>query len=235
MDHRVAMLACLLALLPVIFAQGTEDPAATTQVPERCCFPASQFTISKSSSIGMVHQGARRFMGQVAILEEAHAAYDYNNSRIAALLTRRFINGYPEEHVQLIEDLEEGTVWVIYPDEETCTKESSADYPFRAERCISEYGEYWGTTYMDDKAVYTNTWGIVIPYLPENPTNGVFSFSVGPNCIPHGETFAGKTTAWGVRQQIVSSSGYYNYEEGIANPDKYFTVPDYCTEPVTEN
>ncbi|XP_072049213.1 development-specific protein LVN1.2-like [Amphiura filiformis] len=55
------------------------------------------------------------------------------------------------------------------------------------------------------------------------------------SCIPHGSVFAGVSVGWELKQHIVSTSGYYNYEEGIADPDAYFAVPDYCEEKPRKN
>ncbi|XP_072025657.1 development-specific protein LVN1.2-like [Amphiura filiformis] len=204
----------------------------------RCCFPASQFTISKSTSSGTVRiDGPLRGRHQpLAILEEAYEAYDYDNGRIASYMIRRFLNGYPEQHLRIVEDLEKEIVWIIYPYEQKCVKGKAADYPFHPDRCVSEYAEYLGASYVDDKAVYTDTWGVFIPGSEEYPYNAYYSITYGnDSCIPHGTLFAGVSEGWDVKQHLVSNSGYYNYEEGIDEPDAYFGLPDYCEEKPRKN
>ncbi|XP_072026066.1 development-specific protein LVN1.2-like [Amphiura filiformis] len=233
MDHRVAMLTCLMALLPAIIAQHWHQ--SNTTAPERCCFPASQFTIRKSTTSGTVRlDGPRQFRhSPLAILEESHEFHDYNNSRVAADIIRRFINGYPEQHIRIVEDLEEETLYIIYPYEEKCTKGKSADYPYRAERCISEHAEYAGNATIDE-ALSVDSWQL---YIPEKYTNGYHSITVGrDSCLPLSSSFAGVSVGWDVKQHLVTSTVFYNYEEGLTDDhEEYFAVPDYCAEKPRKN
>ena len=63
--------------------------------------------MSAGGTAGVVGTGLfARFRGQLAVTEETFMAFDYNISRIAAHITRRFINGMPEQRVHIIADPE---------------------------------------------------------------------------------------------------------------------------------
>ena len=47
-----------------------------------------------------------RLRGQLVSLEESYMAFDYNNSRVAAHVKRHFINGWPEQRVHIIGNIE---------------------------------------------------------------------------------------------------------------------------------
>ena len=64
-------------------------------------FPMSTGSTSGAVGTGFFH----RLRGQLAILEEAHMAFDYYNGNIAANITRRFINGIPDQRVRMIADI----------------------------------------------------------------------------------------------------------------------------------
>ncbi|XP_072042602.1 uncharacterized protein [Amphiura filiformis] len=218
--------------------RGPGNTTGNATTPERCCFPASQFTISRSTSSGTVRvDGPMQGRHQpLAILEEAFEAYDYDNGRIASYMIRRFLNGIPDQRLRIIEDLQKETVLIIYYNETKCVTGKAADYPFHADRCVSEYAEHLGTTYVDDKALYADTWGFLIPAREDFHPAIYHSITVGrDSCIPHGTSFAGLSDGWKVKQHLVTNSGYYNYEEGIEDPDHYFGLPDYCEEKPRKN
>jgi len=161
-------------------------------------------------------------------------AFDYNISRIAAHITRRFIDGSPEQRVHVIAYPERGMVHVMYPDEMKCSLEMVEDFPFYPERCISEYAEYSGRATFADQ-VETDTWIQTIPDEPEYKLSGFYARTVSAEtCLPFLESFMGRQKAWGMSQQIVTTMGYYNYEMGISEPESFFDLPDYCTERESE-
>ncbi|XP_072043934.1 uncharacterized protein [Amphiura filiformis] len=121
--------------------------------------------------------------------------------------------------------------WEIDPMKKQCVQKTAADFP--SYRCIPENATYVGKSYFGNKSLYFDTW---LFYPMELQTTGTASMSVDTDngCIPIGGSFAGKSTAGGITEDIISTSGSMNFEHGIRDPDKYFKLPDYCQQATEE-
>ncbi|XP_072042797.1 uncharacterized protein [Amphiura filiformis] len=224
------------------------------QTGDRCCFPDEQFRVLKGGVTATTRTGFLGFVfGQTSLTEEHDSVYDFTNNRFATFITRTILDpNYVEEHVQVIEEPGKDYVWVIDLYKKRCLQGEKDYYPFHLERCIPDYYTYGSTYYMGNGEFFADTYSVVIPkpspyygdrshlfadgyyvVIPrEYPAHGVYSVSMSQQCLPLSETFIGHTNSWKVSQNMASSMGFYNYTVGIENPEKYFTVPDYCKNEV---
>ncbi|XP_072042779.1 uncharacterized protein [Amphiura filiformis] len=220
------------------------------QQGNRCCLPDEQFSVLKGGVIASTRTGFLGFVfGQTSLTEEHDSVYDFTNNRFATFITRTIIDpNYVEEHIQIIEEPGKDYVWVIDLDKQTCLQGEKDYYYFHLERCIPDFLTHGSTYYLGNGEFFADTYSVVIPketptygdkselfadgyyvVLPrEYPAHGVYSISISQQCLPHSETFIGHTNSWKVSQKVASTMGFYNYTVGIENPEKYFTVPDYC-------
>lgn len=227
MAKFVACLVMLAICMSVVCGRGHEG----NEEPERCCLPDDQFTIKKSSQSGIVPTGFfARFRGQLAVFEESYMAFDYINNRIAAFMVRRKLDDMGEQHIHIIANLTTGMAHVMSREERKCSLEFIQDVPFAFERCIPDIAMYGGNhTFFD--TVIGDTWTIYLEDMRRARISGLYTMTVNhETCVPFGETFAGKSMAWGQSQQIVTSAAFLDYKKGITEEEmmKYFTVPDFC-------
>ena len=62
---------------------------------------------------------------------------------------------------------------------------------------------YGGKATFADQ-VEADTWAILIPDEPQQKTSGLYTITASTeNCLPFGETFAGKQKAWGMSRKLV--------------------------------
>ncbi|XP_072043941.1 development-specific protein LVN1.2-like [Amphiura filiformis] len=213
----------LYILLIIIAVVTTATAIAQAAEPKKCCFP-DQYTVLKGSTIATFTEETK---APLALYEAQDIAFDYTNGRIGYYANYTFFSGQDSQSTRVVEDMAKKLLWVIDPIKKQCTKSSLAD--FNTYRCIPENATYIGKSYFGDKSLYMDTWMFnTTDYLE---TAGLYSIAVDSNgCIPIGDSFNGKSTGAGVTQDVVSTSGYTNFELGIRDPDKYFKLPDYCKQ-----
>ncbi|XP_072042603.1 uncharacterized protein [Amphiura filiformis] len=217
--HYLAAIVCVSVLVIDASAQ-------------KCCLPDDVFSVRKGGVTATTRTGFLGLLfGQTSLTEEHDSVYDFTNNRFATFITRMIIAPtYVEQHVQVIEQPGKDYVWVIDLDKQKCFKGAKEVYLFHLERCVSDYLIYSNTYYWGNKEIFVDGYY----YGMQDPAPGVYSISVTQQCLPISETFIGKTNSWDVSQNVASSMGFYNYTVGIENPDKYFTVPDYCQTEVEQ-
>ncbi|XP_072043939.1 development-specific protein LVN1.2-like [Amphiura filiformis] len=216
----------MLHIRLIVVVVITVTTIAQAAEPKKCCFP-DQFTVLKGSTIGSFIEETK---SPLSLYETQDGAFDYTNNRIGAYVNRTFFTGQAFQSFRIVEDMTKKLLWYIDPTTKQCTKSSIKDFPYK---CVPEDATYIGKAYFGNKALYMDSWMFnMTDYLE---TTGLYNIAIDSNgCIPVGDSFHGKSTAGGITQDIVSTSGYMNFEIGIHDPDRYFKLPDYCQQATEE-
>lgn len=176
-----------------------------------CCYP-EQFVIGMGSVVGLSIQGKG-----AAYTTDSQLAFDFTNKREAELITV-----YSESEVskyQIIYDYSENAQYTIDLTESVCQKTL---LPGDMNHCVYANATFYRETYLGDNKLTVEEFGY---FYNKGKTVGQMSLSVTKDeCIPNGISFLGV----GEGLPMTTAAGFFNYVEGIKDPDTFFTVPDLC-------
>ncbi|XP_038059860.1 development-specific protein LVN1.2-like [Patiria miniata] len=186
---------------------------ATSYAQTKCCCP-DQFEMNEGVEVGMSQAGKGS-----AVFESVRLAFDYTNKRIGEIGTV-IIDGEASQ-VQVILDYNKGVGYSIDLKTKQCQK---MPVPGPMLHCVPDNATYQETVYLGDHKLTVDSFGISFK-------TGTASLSVSKtDCIPNSFNVIGQFG----ETALLAVTGFYNYSQGIKNPSKYFTVPDYCPKSFTE-
>ncbi|XP_033627135.1 development-specific protein LVN1.2-like [Asterias rubens] len=199
---------CVFVLVAVTASAQTNQ--------QGCCFP-KQFEASIGQVNGLVLPTGTPIVQTNYIM----GAFDFTNNRAGELIQTETMGKMSS--IKVIVDYKENYMYTIIGKQ--CTKSAATgDFP----SCTPKTAQFLGTYSIGDNQLQADSYS----YYAKAPSQveGNVSFSVTHDgCIPTGTLVIGKTL-----QQpslpIMSSSGYLNYTQGIADPGKWFDIPDICTK-----
>ncbi|XP_072043927.1 uncharacterized protein [Amphiura filiformis] len=178
------------------------------------CIPKQFVVTQKSLVVGISSQSETPMI----VRENAYVAFDAMTEMAAMFINVTSMDGTMKTHYHVIVDAKKD-IWTIDLDSFTCNRTRYITY---FKRCVPDAANHTGSFYVGSRQLFGDEWTF---FSPNPAAVGIETLALlQDSCIPLRSTFVGEINS----VQVTASIAFDDYQEGIANPDKFFKIPDYC-------
>lgn len=205
------------ATIFVLFALSVVCNSQSEAPGERCCF-AAQYEAVYGGNVGYYQDETPGSMSEGFVF-----ALDVTGQRVGSEGSFYYSSGLTL-NIKTIQLFKEGKQFTIVNDVCTVTPLSSASAP---RKCLPDSAKFLSHMNQGVNEMSLASWQLDVK---EEGRMGNAYLSVSTKtCAPVGISFSGVVDSQGKQTYVLTSGGYFNITKGIADPDRWFTVPSSCT------